>query len=151
LLSTKLKPVPEVEHVLLASLISRLEDKRFVVREKASKQLHGLGALVVPSLQRTLATNPSLEMRLRIERLLALERTAIPAPDLLQAIRAVQILEQIGSAEARQVLIRLAQGAPEARLTQVAMAARTRLAHRTWIKASVVPSSLSSPGIHQKK
>ena len=56
-------------------------------------------------------------------------RTA-PSGNSLQALRAVELLEHIGSREARQVLERLAKGAPEARLTREAKASLERLALR---------------------
>ena len=49
---------------------------------------------------------------------------------VLQQSRAVQLLEMLGSAEASQLLQELAQGAPEARLTQEAKASLERLAKR---------------------
>ena len=55
-----------------------------------------------------------------------LEATGL-TPEQLRAVRAVQVLEGIGSTEARQLLDSLAQGAPEARLTQEARAAAARL------------------------
>jgi hypothetical protein len=47
-----------------------------------------------------------------------------------RALRAVAVLEQIGTPEARQVLEVLRQGPAEARLTREAKAALTRLARR---------------------
>jgi RNA polymerase sigma factor (sigma-70 family) len=48
----------------------------------------------------------------------------------LQALRGVEVLEQIGSREARQVLERLAKGLPQSRLAQEAKASLERLALR---------------------
>jgi hypothetical protein len=47
---------------------------------------------------------------------------------LLQRLRAVQVLERIGSPEARQILEALAKGAPGARETREAQASLSRLA-----------------------
>ena len=49
----------------------------------------------------------------------------------LRALRAIQVLEQVGNAEARQLLKHLAQGAPDARETKVANGALQRLAERS--------------------
>jgi hypothetical protein len=46
----------------------------------------------------------------------------------LQAVRAVVALEHMGTPEARHLLTTLADGAPEARLTQQAQSALERLA-----------------------
>jgi hypothetical protein len=54
------------------------------------------------------------------------------APDLLRSLRVVEVLERIGTPEARRLLEKLAQGAPEARLTREAKAALQRLAPQPW-------------------
>ena len=46
-------------------------------------------------------------------------------------LRAIEVLEHIGTAEARQVLKSLANGAPEARRTREAKSSLERLAKRT--------------------
>jgi len=45
-------------------------------------------------------------------------------------LRALEVLEQVGTPEARQVLTTLATGAPHARLTREAKAALDRLSKR---------------------
>ena len=52
-----------------------------------------------------------------------------------QPLRAIEMLERIGTAEARQLLAVLAEGAPAARLTREAKLALDRLAG----KAAVTP------------
>ncbi len=66
-------------------------------------------------------------MRRRIEALMEKLR-AVTRPEALRALRAVAVLEDIATPEARQLLETLAKGAPEARLTQEAKASLTRLA-----------------------
>jgi hypothetical protein len=51
-------------------------------------------------------------------------------PETLQAIRAVEVLEGIGTPDARQLLEALAEGAPEASLTLKAKAALGRLVQK---------------------
>ena len=51
-------------------------------------------------------------------------------PERLREWRALEVLEQIGTPEARAVLKALAEGAPAARLTQGAKVALERLAKR---------------------
>jgi hypothetical protein len=48
-------------------------------------------------------------------------------PERVQALRAVEVLEWIGTPEARKVLEALATGAPAARLTREARASLGRL------------------------
>ncbi len=50
--------------------------------------------------------------------------------EYLRQLRAIEVLECIGTAEARRVLEAISQGATEARLTQEAQAALQRLARR---------------------
>ena len=65
------------------------------------------------------------EARRRVEILLAdIGRWPLPT---LQKVRAVQALELIGTARAREVLEKLAWGIPEARLTREAQDALARL------------------------
>jgi hypothetical protein len=79
---------------------------------------------------RTLAGQPSLEVRQRIEGLLKKLRGLVTRPEKLQALRAVAVLEDIATPEARDLLARLAGGEPESRVTQEAQASLKRLARR---------------------
>src|SRR5262249_44853029 len=88
-----------------------------------------LGVEVEPALRRILDGKPSLEMRRRVEALLRdLPCQTAMTPDALRQLRAIQTLEQIGSAEARQILTSLPEGAPAAPAPRDAKAALTRLA-----------------------
>ena len=65
-----------------------------------------------------------LEMRRRLDMLIEkVINDKVPPPEVLRSLRAVQILGQLESADARQVLQTLAQGAPGHRLTRQAQAA----------------------------
>jgi len=59
--------------------------------------------------------------------LAALAEDAPPSPEQLRTLRAVAVLEQLGTPEARGLLDKLAQGAPGALVTEEAKAARERL------------------------
>jgi hypothetical protein len=54
----------------------------------------------------------------------------IPAGEALRSIRAVQVLEMIGTAESRDVLETLAKGAPGSRQTEDAKGSLARLEKR---------------------
>jgi hypothetical protein len=69
---------------------------------------------------------PALEIRRRVQQLLNQSRDW--TPERLREHRAIQALEHIGTPAGRQLLETLAQGAPEARLTDEAKAALRRLA-----------------------
>jgi WD40 repeat protein len=125
------------EHVRAASappperldkLITDLESDRFADRQKATRELEDLGELAEPALRVALARKPPLEASRRLERLLArCGPGAVPAGERLRSLRALMVLEQIGTPEAREMLRILARGAAAARLTREARAALDRL------------------------
>jgi RNA polymerase sigma factor (sigma-70 family) len=129
LLRQRLKPAPVADAAQLGRLIKELESGKFTVRERAGAELARLGEMAEPALRKVVEGKPSEELRRRVLKLL--ERLeGVPAPEQLRALRAVELLERIGTPEARRELERLAGGAPEARLTRVARAALERLAVR---------------------
>jgi hypothetical protein len=67
-----------------------------------------------------------LEARRRLERIIS---SVFDAPDreTVRTLRAIMALERIGSAEARDIVARIAQGAPGARETEEASALLLRL------------------------
>ncbi|HEY7330694.1 MAG TPA: sigma-70 family RNA polymerase sigma factor [Gemmataceae bacterium] len=128
-LRAHLYPVVEVDVKRLAQRIADLDDARFEVRDKASAELAKYGDLAEPALHRTLAAQPSLEVRRRIEAILE-QLNRPPSAEQLRLLRAVEVLERVLSREARTLLEELAQGAPGARLTREARAALQRLTSR---------------------
>lgn len=117
--------VPDPKRIV--QLIKDLDDNRFTVRGTAEEELEKLGELAESNLKRALSGKPSLEVRRRIEQLLHKLREPIRTPRLLQSIRALEVLEDIGTPEARRLLQELAKGAPEARLTRDAKESLRRL------------------------
>ncbi len=124
----RLRPAAAPDRQRIARLLADLEDDRFAVREKATAELEKLAEIAEPALRKTLTGKPSLEVRRRIESLINKLDKPITSPVELQTLRAIEVLEQIATPEAKQVLDSLAQGAPEARLTQEAKASLERLA-----------------------
>lgn len=126
LLERRLRPAPGVDTKRLASLIAGLVSDSFETREQSERDLAALGEQAAPAMHRMRRRTDDLEQRARLDRLLEkLERT--PPPEELRALRGVEALERIGTAEARRVLQRLAKGAPDARLTLEARGALLRL------------------------
>ncbi|HEY7424695.1 MAG TPA: sigma-70 family RNA polymerase sigma factor [Gemmataceae bacterium] len=130
LLRARLYPAKTPSAKELRRLLADLDHAQFERREAATKRLAELGELAQTALREALQRQPSLEVRRRIDNLLAASRQ-VHVPEERRHLRAVRILEAIGTREARQVLETLAQGAPNARLTKATKDAVARLARRT--------------------
>jgi WD40 repeat protein len=130
LIGRRIRPAAASEAGRMAVLIAELGSDRFEVRRRAHAELHGLGELAEPALRKALADDPPLGVRQRLERLLNVPGKA-PPPARLRELRAVEVLELIGSVEARRVLRSLAEGAPNSRLTREAGRTSQRLSKRT--------------------
>jgi len=128
LLREKLKPVEKVEADTIRKWIRELDDDKFATREAAQKSLEKLGDRAAKFLRAALRQSPSLELRTRVNLLLKALDTL--TPDRLRHQRAVEVLERIGSAEAKAILADLARGAAGARLTIEAEASLTRWKRR---------------------
>jgi hypothetical protein len=129
LLRERLRPVV-MDAALVERLLTRLESDDFSERQAAQRDLTALGSLAEPALRKARAAKLSPEARRRATEVLENLDGPLTLPGELRAVRSVEVLEQIGSGEARQVLRRLAGGAPEARLTQEARAALDRRRRR---------------------
>jgi hypothetical protein len=129
-LAARLQPVAapgEMDPKRTARLIEELDDDEFTVRERATQELEDLGSEVEAALRRALARDPSAEVQRRLEGLLEKLRQPVVSPERRRLARALRVLEQAGTPEARRVLDRLARGHPAAWLTQEARDARDRL------------------------
>src|SRR5437899_7928536 len=69
-LKERLRAVPQPDARYLAGLIADLGDARFAVRERATRELEGLGESVESVLRKALADSPSAEARSRIKHVL---------------------------------------------------------------------------------
>ncbi len=124
-LQERLRPAVPPDAQRIARLLAELDADEFTVREKASQELKQLGELAQPALQKALTGQPSAEVEQRVQALL--HKHSPPTPERLRVQRAVMVLEQIGTAEARQLLETLAKGAEGALLTEEALAASKRM------------------------
>lgn len=129
-LKEKLPPATEKELAHTRSWIRDLDNDSAEWRDYASRQVAEKGRAAEPLLQRTLDGKPSAEMKRRIEQVLDSPELYRWSSESLREIRVVQILEQLNTPEARQLLDELAKGVPDALLTKEARAARQRLAAR---------------------
>jgi WD40 repeat protein len=126
----KLRPAVPADPARLAQLLEDLESDRLPVREAASAALAKLGDGAKLPLEIYLAGEPSLEGRRQAERLLAKIHDPLRMPKELRALRAVELLERLGSADAQAMLGSLAGGAPLAGVTRTARAGLLRLGAR---------------------
>ena len=85
-----------------------------------------LDDLAIAALKKELIDNPSPEARQRIRTILK-NAESWRSPGRLRQLRALEVLEKIGTPPARQVLQKLAAGASAARLTREAAMAVSRL------------------------
>jgi WD40 repeat protein len=122
-----LLPATAADPKEIARLIADLDHERFQVREKARYRLEKLGELAAPALRESLKKGPTEEARRRMEKLLDALNGPVTRPDRLREVRAVEILERIGSPRARALLERLSRGTPAARLTREAKESLERL------------------------
>ncbi len=109
-------------------MIADLNSPRYALRNKATAELARLGERARPALVRALANGPTLETRRRIEGLLEKLGRSRPNPEDLRAVRALEVLERIGTPEARHLVEALARGSGDGLLTIEARATRARLA-----------------------
>ncbi len=127
LLRNHLRPAKAADPQRLRRLLAGLDSEEFAVRVKAQEELVKHGDLAEPALRQALANKPSLEMRRRAQAVLERLRDPVTQPELLQALRAVAVLEDIGTPQAQRLLEELKKGAPEARLTREAKESLRRL------------------------
>jgi hypothetical protein len=131
-LEGRLKPAVAPTTGQLEQLIAALDADKFEERRKASVDLENFGELAESAL-RTAAKKPaSNEAARQYKDLLdkIQERRIRPTAEQLRTVRAVEILERIATAEAKDLLRKWASGAPDANLTREARTALKRLEKR---------------------
>jgi len=110
-------------------LIADLDADEFKKRESAAKELEDLGEAVEPALREALAAKPSLEVTRRLERLLKRleEQRQTLTAEQQRDVRAVRVLEQVGTPEAKKLLGALSKKASGWWVKREARAALDRL------------------------
>jgi RNA polymerase sigma factor (sigma-70 family) len=123
----KLKPVAVPDARRVAELIRKLDGDTFDEREAAARELKRLGEAAEPALRKALEGGLSAEARRRAREVLD-EVSA--GGERLRSLRALEVLERVGDGDARELLRRLAAGAPGAWLTEEASRSLRRLGRR---------------------
>jgi RNA polymerase sigma factor (sigma-70 family) len=124
-LKAELKPIAAHDAQKVAGLVRQLESDEFATRERATKELVGLGPGATPALAAALKASESPEVRTRLARVLDAYPAALHRHSL-----AVEVLEMIGTSAARELLTDLSRGESSAGLTREALAALKRLEKR---------------------
>jgi len=124
----RLKPIVVADR-RIQQWIADLDSATFATRQAAVKQLEKLGDRALGPLKKALNGNVGLEARRRLEQILN-NMSDMPGPETVRTVRAIMVLERIGTPEARAVLESLTRGAHGARETEEAKASLERLAWR---------------------
>jgi len=124
-----LQPVPAADVKRAEKLIGDLDSEQFELRGAATKELTKLAEQFEPLLLRSLENNPSEEVKRRIATILASPYVP-PSGERLRTLRAIAILERIGTPEAQDILRKLAGGGDAARETREARESLERLERR---------------------
>ncbi len=111
----------------IAQLVAALDDDDFEKRERATEELTRMGEQAEPALKKALEGKPSVELRRRVEYLREQTRAGGDSGERLRQARALEVVEAVGTPEARALLEELAKGADGAWLTGEARAALARL------------------------
>jgi WD40 repeat protein len=127
LFSRKLQPAESLPPGRLEELVKDLSNPVFETRQRAHEELERVGEVASPALKKVLSDRSPLDLRVRVEQLLADAATYQAPPDVLRALRALEVLEHIGTPEAREVVESMTKGAPGAWLTREAQATAARM------------------------
>jgi RNA polymerase sigma factor (sigma-70 family) len=119
-----LKPVPAPDLKRVRQLVKTLDSDEFKERQKAAEELKKVADAAASTLRQMANEKSSLYVRRTLQQILDTQETT---PEVLRAVRAVEVLEWIAMSDAARLLDELAKGAPDARLTREAAAAHTRL------------------------
>src|SRR5262249_400472 len=99
------KPAPAVtiDRKRLEHLGAELDSDDFAVRDRAAREIEKFGEFAQPAFDKVLAGDPSAQVRSRIDKL-AEKYAPAKTPERLRALRAIEVLQYISTAEARRLL-----------------------------------------------
>jgi len=122
------KSLQGVDPNLVQRLLAELDDSDFETREKAAKELAKMRYEIAPALRKALEGQIPMETRKRVQEIVdLLPAQSIATGETVRTVRAIQVLERIGTKEACEILHKIAGGAALARETQEAKEALERL------------------------
>lgn len=118
---------PGLDRSRVPKLVEGLGAVDFAEREKAMRELAGYGTAAVPQLREAVVTAASPEVRRRLTELLRAPADPSLRPAAVQAARAVEVLEWVGTAAARAALEAAADGAGDGGFREAVAGAVGRL------------------------
>lgn len=127
MLRQRLRPAKANTARSISGLIDDLDSDTFALREKASRELAARGEAAGPAMRAALEAEPSPEVRRRLKEILEKMSSTkvheLRTDEEKRVLRAIAVLEEIGTPEARRILENLAGGAaaPETRAAQQAL------------------------------
>ncbi len=124
------RPVVRPDPQRVERLIKDLDSKKYPVRRQATAELEKLGKFAEKALADALQKPASLEAKVRIERLLRRLAGLALTPEQLRAWRALEVLEHLGSPDARGVLEMIAKQEPDDLIRREAQNILDRLGKR---------------------
>jgi WD40 repeat protein len=125
-ISGSIRPAVKPTDDQVKKWIGDLGSTDFATRETAHEALLGVCELIEPALRVALKAAADAEVRRRLNDLLEKIPHVESRPDRLRELRAVEVLEHIGTEKARATLRTLAAGAPGALSTEAAKEALAR-------------------------
>jgi WD40 repeat protein len=126
----ELPPARNPDPNAVAALVARLDHDDSATRDAAEAELATLAELAADALRPIAERSASAEQRARARRLLDRLGTVVADPWRLRVVRAVEVVERVGTPDARRLLTDWAAGADRALLTREARAALERLTER---------------------
>jgi WD40 repeat protein len=123
----RLRPPPPAYARLIARWIADLDHPQFPARERATAALVQVADQAEDALRAALERTRSPEVRQRIRRILNAAREVELTPERMREARAIELLEVIGTAEARRQLAAAARAVPGSHLSREAASAVRRL------------------------
>jgi len=134
-LSGRLKAPMALDSDKIAKLLTDLANEDFATREKATEELLVGGELVEKALRNALKNKPlTVEAKRRIEQVLSVMEDRPKESEAQRRQMALEVLERIGTGEAKDILKTFAGGPAEADITKEGKASLERLGRRARAK-----------------
>jgi WD40 repeat protein len=127
-LTGRVNPAVRPTDEQLKKWLGDLGNRQYAIREAAQKLLARTGELGAAALRSAQASTADAEVRQRIARLLEVAQDPASRPEQLRDLRAIEVLERVGTPDAKRLLTALEKGEPNAFVTHEAKAALKRLA-----------------------